>query len=133
MYFQAPFITIDWDDQTECVVSTMKGFAEGKAYRKALDKGLELLERHGSNKWLGDMRNGAVMNQDDLAWVQNDWRPRATKAGLCWTALVMKDQALARMQIDRLTKTIERVEGRNIETAYFDDVDEAKAWLRSVG
>lgn len=130
-YHEEAVITISWDAQSECVVSQLKGFAHGEGYRVALDKGLELLEQKASRKWLGDMREGAAMDPQDLKWTQEDWRPRAVAAGLQWTAMVMTENALVQMQMNRLTKMVEQVEGRSIETAYFDDIDEAKVWVYS--
>lgn len=129
IYHQASFITISWDDDTGCVVSQLKGYAAGEEYRNALDEGLKLLAQNKSTKWLSDMREGTVMSQEDAKWAQQDWRPRAAKAGLKWTALVLSESALQQMQLNRM----HRVEQSLIETAYFTDVDKAKAWLKSVG
>jgi hypothetical protein len=129
VYHQASFVTIGWDEDTGCVVSELKGYAAGQEYRNAVEKGLELLIQKKSDKWLGDMRKGTVMSQEDAQWAQQDWRPRAAEAGLKWTALVLSESALQQMQLDRM----HRVEKSLIETAYFTDVDEAKAWLQSVG
>lgn len=129
IYHQTSCMTIGWDDSTDCVVSKVKGYAKGKEYRNALNKGLELLAQKGTTKWLGDMREGAVMSQEDVEWAQQDWRPRAAKAGLKWTALLLSESALQQMQLDRMR----RVEESLIETAYFHDVGKAKAWLQSVG
>ena len=131
--FEGKNIRISWDAKVECVVSEMEGFAEGEEYRNALEKGLESLELNRSRKWLGDMTRGSLMSQDDAKWVQADWRPRAARAGLRWTALVMTNNALGKMQIDRMTRTVAEYEGSSIETAYFDNQEEAKAWLQSQG
>ena len=129
IYHNESCVTIRWDAQTGCVVSELKGFAQGEGYRKTLDKGLELLRQRGSKKWLGDMRTGSVMERADLGWVETDWTPRATKAGLKWTALVMPEHVLMKMQMNRLAKTVDQ--GRSFETTYFTDIEEAKTWLRS--
>jgi hypothetical protein len=129
IYYETSFLTIGWDDSINCVVSKSKGYAGGKEYRDALDKGLELLVQKKSHKWLSDAREGTVMSQEDAQWAMQDWRPRAAKAGLKWTALVLSESALQKMQLDRMR----RVEESLVETSYFDDIDKAKAWLGSVG
>ena len=75
-------------------MSKVKGYARGKEYRNTLNKGLELLAQKRSRKWLADMWKVAVMSQEDVKWSQQDWRPRAAKAGLKRTTMVLSESTL---------------------------------------
>ena len=54
--------------------------------------------------------------------------PRAERAGLRYTAIVMAKNVILQMQMGRMKTNY--TAGR-IETSYFDDIDKAKAWLKT--
>jgi len=130
IYYQDSSTTIEWDDLTGAVISTRTGFVKGDPYRRPLDKAIELIKEKKAHKCFIDDRNAPVIDPVDLEWFSTNWGPRAIAAGLRWMAVVMPSTLLAKMQIDRKTKASPAPAGT--EMRYFDHVDEAKTWLRSV-
>ena len=128
IYFDEPYLAIHWDATTRCVVMEWKRFARSKDFRLGLEKGLELVKKKATGKWLADMRNMGVLSQADQNWSNEDWFPRALAAGINRMALIVPSSTLSKMAVDAI---MSKVEGTDLETAYFDDVEKAKKWLRS--
>ena len=54
--------------------------------------------------------------------------PRAVAAGLDWMAFVMAKKVVMQLTMKSF---MARINDRDLTTSYFDDVDQARAWLRS--
>ena len=90
--------------------------------------GIELLRQKGANRWLGDCRLLGPITQADQLWMNKDWHPRAAAAGMRWVALVSPQAAVARLSIKYI---ITKVHHTDLVFNYFDDLESARAWLRS--
>jgi hypothetical protein len=67
-----------------------------------------------------------VLRPDDQERADKEWLPRALAAGLKRFAIVLPTSVLAAMNVqDRLGK----VPSATLDTAYFEGVDQARAWL----
>jgi hypothetical protein len=130
-FIDEPFVKIDWDGQLRAIVAEWKGIARGETYRAALDRSLELVRQHHARRWLGDMLEASgVMSQEDSDWLARDWFPRLLAAGGRRFAVVMPPQTLAAMQMNRLKREIAAENDPDaFITRYFDNLDEARAWL----
>lgn len=127
-FFDAPYVVIDWDEQIGCSVAHWRGFAQSADYRQGLDKVLELLQAHKATKALADLRDQKPATEADQQWTNENWFPRAIAIGLNRMAVVIPKSQLANMA---LTKIMSNVNDQEFNTAYFDDVEEAKKWLAS--
>src|SRR5262249_6213138 len=131
-FIDEPFVKIDWDTSTQCIVADWKGVGRGAAYRAALDRSLELVRKHKASRWLGIMleANG-VMAPEDAEWLRVDWFPRLLAAGGRRFAVVLPAQALAAMQLNRIKREIDadKPDPNAFLNRYFDNVAEARAWL----
>jgi hypothetical protein len=126
IHFDAPYGTISWDEDTQCVHVEWKGFVHGEMIKTVLNTALELFETKDTDRWLADMRRIKVFDEEDSRWVNDVWFPRAIEAGVRRMALPVPESVLAQMSLKRLMK---RVKEGELETAYFRTLEEAKAWL----
>ncbi len=128
IYFDTPYLAVHWDDVTKCVIMEWKKHARSHEFRTGLDKGLELIRKKASHRWLADMRNMGALAKSDQDWSNEDWFPRALAGGISRMALIVPKSVLSQMAVEAI---MSKVEGTNLETAYFDDIKKAKDWLRS--
>ncbi len=132
-FIDEPFVKIDWEESTKAVVADWKGpIARGPAYRKVLDRSLELVKAKNAKRWLGNMLDSTgVMSPEDSTWLVNDWFPRLLGLGAKRFAVVIPPQALAAMQLNRLKRDIdaEKESAEVFQNRYFDNLAEARAWL----
>jgi hypothetical protein len=125
--FSAPYLNIYWIEDMRAVLMEWKKYAAGKDFRKGLDTGLELISRKNSSKWLADLREMQVVNQDDQLWSNKDWFPRAIKAGIRQMAIIVPTDVFGNMSVNRI---MENAADIGLTTHYFDSVEEAIDWLK---
>jgi hypothetical protein len=131
-FIDEPFVKIDWDEKSRCIVADWKGIGRGATYRAALDRSLELVRKYRARNWLAIMLEAqGVMAQDDAEWLRVDWFPRLLAAGGRRFAIVLPAQALAAMQLNRIKREIDasKPDPDAFLNRYFDDLAEARAWL----
>lgn len=129
VHFEAPYITIHWDEAIKSVDMEWKKFVSGDNFRNALDKGLALLVEKKTTKWLADLRDLGVVTEEDQKWSNEDWFPRAIQGGVKHMAIVIPKKTISKMAVDKI---MEKVEGLDLTTHYFSSIEEAKEWLGSI-
>ena len=128
IYYDKPWITIRWDESCLAVWAEWKNYVEGDDLRAGMDAGLALLRTMRTSRWLADTRFLKPVRQVDQAWANNDWFPRVLAAGLRWMAIVSPKSSVARLSVKQ---TLSKVGEDEMVTAYFDDIEDARAWLRN--
>lgn len=130
LYYLTDRINISWDPTILAVLCGGEGFIDGEELRTGMDKGIELLIKRRSNRWLAEMKNRRVHTEEDQRWIVEDWTPRAVAAGLRYTAFVLPTSVISKMSLKRMSQIVTK---RPLEMAYFDDLEEARRWLAAAG
>lgn len=126
-YFDSSFATVEYDRRCGAVIGQLTEFTEGEEFYEYMNSIIEAVEAEGTNKVLADTSQfESALHQEDQAWSVQDWAPRAEDAGVEHMALVMPESVVAEMSIDSIVEMTED----DINRELFDDVDEAKSWLR---
>jgi hypothetical protein len=128
-FFNERYLTIFWDAEINAVRMEWKEFVDGPSFRTGLDAGLALIVEKRSGKWLADLRRLGPVTLEDQRWSNEEWFPRAIGAGLRYMALVSPRKVVAQMSVRTI---MSKVMDRNLTTAHFDDIEEARNWLRNV-
>ncbi|WP_324760047.1 STAS/SEC14 domain-containing protein [Haloarcula sp. GH36] len=123
--YESAFLTIEWDGSIEAVIMNWTDFAEGEEYREGLNKGLEVIEQHGAENWLADLREMGAVSQEDQEWTRNEWHPRAFETSLTNMAIIQPESVVAEMSVDDLVQEI----GEETTIQIFDNREDAKTWL----
>jgi hypothetical protein len=134
VYLDTPIAMVRWDPVNRFVHIEWRNFAYGDEYRLVHELILKALGDHTSAKVLADARQMRAAPQEDQEWLLKDWIPRAGKAGLKHMALVLPKSALGQMTLQRIVEgtTGSKRLVSNDGTSYFESVDDAKNWLKSV-
>lgn len=128
IYFDEPSLTLSWEEDANIVCAQWKDEVGGETMRRGLERGLELVKLKSSRKWLVDSRRLGTIDPVDVKWVNDNWMPRAVAAGLEWMAFVMAKKVVMQLTMKSF---MARINERDLATSYFDDVDQARAWLRA--
>lgn len=133
IYPDSQFVRIGWDEDLRCVTMEWKGvYAEGEEYRRILTQVLDLILEKGATRLLADGRKMKVITTDDQVWLENTWMPRSIQVGLKHSALIVPASALAQLSVGRvMTKFTSNMPVTDWTRAYFDNTEDARAWLRS--
>ena len=105
-----------------------KKYAYGSHFRDTLEKGSEIFEQRGADKWLSDDRNNGALRAEDGEWGESVWVPRVMAAGWKAWAMVLPEKVIGKMNAK---KYIELNASRGITVEIFSDPDEALKWLAS--
>jgi hypothetical protein len=130
LYYQTQRFHVFWDETVPAVLCGGEGFVEGEELRTGLNKGIELLVKKRSNRWLAEMKKRKVHTEEDQRWIVDDWTPRAVAAGLRFAAFVLPTSVISKMSLKRMNQVVAE---RSFEIGYFDDLDEARRWLSAMG
>jgi hypothetical protein len=98
----------------------------GQPFRDALNRGVEVFQKHGAQKWLSDDRAMPALSKEDLEWGDKDWFPRVAKLGWKYWAIVTPEKVVGQLTLKRLA---EAYKTRGVTTQFFSSPDEAKKWL----
>lgn len=114
-----------WDPDGEMVLVEWEGWSDSDEFAALLAAELRALTEHRGSRLLADCRRQKVLNPGDQI-ADTQWLPRAMAAGLKRLAVVLPTSGLATQNIrDRFRAN----PMTTLEIAYFEGVDEARAWL----
>jgi len=127
VYFNAPgTASVRWDPTSKLVLVEWEGWADSTEFAALLDAEIRALSEHHASRLLADCRRQKVLRPEDQDRADKEWLPRAIAAGLKRFAIVLPTSVLAAMNVQgRLSK----VPSSTLDIAYFEKVDEARAWL----
>ncbi len=123
------YATLWYHPETKIVHHVWKKFIYGQEFRDVLEKGLEIFQQHGVQKWLSDDRKNSALPTEDLEWGMGNWFPRVFGCGWKYWAIVMPDKVVGKMNMQRIMDTYAQ---QGLVIDIFDDSDEALKWLESV-
>jgi len=112
--------------ETKILHHQMHQFICGKPFRDALNKGVEIFQKYGAQKWLSDDRAIPALSKEDLEWGDRDWFPRVAKSGWKYWAIVMPEKIVGQLTLKRLAETYN---SRGVNTKFFSSPEDAKKWL----
>jgi hypothetical protein len=103
-------------------------FFFGQTFRDMMNKGVEVFQKYGAQKWLSDDREVSAWAKEDLEWGNTDWFPRVTQSGWKYWAIVLPEMVAGLMTVKKLA---DNYSARGVETRLFSSPDEAKQWLEN--
>ena len=124
------YITLWYHPDTKIVHHEIHMYVYGDTLRDALMRGTELLQEHGASKWLSNDRSNAALHQDDIAWLTDNFAPKAMEVGWRYWAVIAPQSVVGRMSIESTRKFFSEL-GLIVEV--FDDEPSAMAWLTEQG
>ena len=93
-----------------------------------LNKGLEVFQEFGAQKWLSDDRANSALSPEDGEWGTNNWNPRVIAAGWKYWAIVMPAKVIGQMNMQYFIKVNSEL---GVTARVFSDPDEAMRWLEA--
>lgn len=126
-YYDTPNAAIHWEDEDKSVRNEWKTPVDSAGFRQVLNTGVELVTLKRAQRWLADCTKQGPVAVEDTKWATEDWTPRVIAAGIKRLAFVMPKRASSAMSIMQF---ITGPSGEKMHTMNFDDITEARRWLR---
>lgn len=126
--YQSPTICIYYDFVDDWLYNDWIGEQTVESIKEGCEQFLLLLIAERTHKLLNDNTNVTNIWSDAAEWIATDFAPRCAAAGLEYIAWVYSPDHFSRLSADEvmerhITSTV---------TIAFDNIEEAKDWLRSV-
>lgn len=125
------FVTMQVSRAEQMIMLTWTGYAPSAVYRSILEEAQQHVRDGKLSRWLADLRFMDAILMQDEHWTVNDWFRRLATAGLKRMAIITSASYFNRMSVDRIMTA--STPDLPFATAYFDDVEKARAWLLASG
>jgi hypothetical protein len=122
-----PICSVSIDETVPCIVVVWKRYATSSQLRFVQEKVIDLLEKHGLSKLLGDDTVVPTIHWEDQIWLVRDWMPRAASTGLRRIASKTPASHFGRVSIDN----VRAAAAASLVMRSFDNVADARRWLQS--
>ena len=125
-----PYVTIERDDQLNCLIQHWKGFAHSKDFRAAINESLAFFkEKEGKlNKIISNTKDAALVKKEDTDWVAQVITPQLVEHGLRYMAFVVPTNVFTKFSVDNFKEEAEAV----VAIRHFDNSESAYQWLSEV-
>jgi hypothetical protein len=105
-----------------------QGKIESPVLRAGLERLIRLLQEHQFSRVLCDLRSAEVPEEEDSAWIRENWLPRATGAGFRKFSAVEPTIIITFLHAKR---TCAHAQNLGIEGKFFTKLEAAHFWLVS--
>ncbi len=106
------------------------GMPSSDEFRIGCNTALDVMQKNGVSKVLVDNSSATLFTVKDQQWLNNEWLPRAEKAGYRYSATVLGDSdAFVKFAVNNIAS---KRDNTKFESKFFKTVDEAKEWLRTL-
>jgi hypothetical protein len=120
---------ITYNSNIDCVVMTWTGYSTSEQFRTGTELMLEALTKHKSSKVLADIREMDIIGIDDQHWLENNFIPRAISNGFRSLAIVQPKAYFNKIAVESVSY---KVDMEKLTISFFEDVEEAIKWLRTL-
>lgn len=119
-------MTIYWDTDNKVVFAKWKKPGTIEQQKEATDLALDAMKAYGVKELLFDPTELGMFRAEFKTWLDTVWFPRALGLGLTKIANILPKSELAKMSLDQVLTKVD-----NFQSKYFDNITEAKNWLKS--
>lgn len=134
MLYETDRVQMFIDESVPCLVNIWNGFVPSAEFRQSILKLVELLKeqrpKYPKLHLLADTRTLNVVSRNDIQWVTDEINPLYLEIGVQFEAFVLSKDAFGQVAVNRyVTQTLKQ---GSFHVQIFDDLEEAKQWLKSV-
>ncbi len=134
MLYETKNVQMFIDESVPCLVNIWNGFLPSAEFRNSILKLVELLKEHRPNypklHLLADTRTLNVVSRNDIQWVTEEINPLYLENDVHFEAFVLSKDAFGQVAVNHyVTQTLKQ---GAFYVQMFDDLEEAKNWLKSV-
>ncbi|HEY9046550.1 MAG TPA: hypothetical protein VIN08_11670 [Ohtaekwangia sp.] len=126
VYLVNEYITVDFDDVACAVVAKWLVSPTSEEFRKGLEAMLEAMKKFRTGKLLVDTTFLGAIMEEDQKWAAIDWYNKAREVGYNKIAMVVPTDIFTQLSVQN---TMESVHEQIIDTANFDNIESALAWI----
>ncbi|HTE24048.1 hypothetical protein [Flavitalea sp.] len=120
---------IYFDTDSNCVIMEWNGYATSAQFKEGTELMLNTLIKNNANKVLANIRDMVLIGREDQEWLDHHFLPRATEFGFKALAIIRPDHYFNKVAVESISYKVDK---NKLAVNIFDDIDEAKGWLRGI-
>ncbi|WP_223653108.1 hypothetical protein [Hymenobacter psoromatis] len=124
--FGKVFLSVEYDAQQKLLYNNWRGYQTLESIITGANACLQELARHRCPYLLNDNTNVTGPWDHAVAWIAEDWTPRAIVEGLTHFAHVVSPESFAALSAEAMVTKV----GDSFQMRIFGNLDEARQWLR---
>ena len=125
--FGKVFLTMEYEPQNHLTYNSWQGYLTLDSIIKGANVGIEFLAQTKCPHLLNDNTHVSGPWDHAVAWIAQDWTPRAIALGLTHFAHVVDVQSFAALSAESMVSGVSGL----FEMRIFGDVASARAWLKA--
>jgi len=118
-----------YDTTIDAVVMNWNGYATSEQFKEGTELMLNTLIQNKATKVLANIKDMAIIGMEDQRWLDTQFLPRATQFGFNAIAIVRPKNYFNNVAVETISYKVEK---DKLAITFFDDVDAAKEWLRTI-
>jgi len=129
MVTQPATYEVFYDTTIDAVVMNWNGYATSEQFKEGTELMLNTLIQNKATKVLANIKDMAIIGMEDQRWLDTQFLPRATQFGFKAIAIVRPKNYFNNVAVETISYKVEK---DKLAITFFDDVDAAKEWLRTI-
>lgn len=121
--------SIYYDADIHSVVMEWKGYSNSSEFKEGTELMLNTLIKHDTFKVLADIKDMTLIGMEDQEWINKVFLPRATEFGFKVLAIVKPQHYFNQVAVESISY---KVDQNKLSIQFFDDLENAKEWLKKV-
>ena len=117
---------IYFDKDLDCVVMDWDGYATSKQFKQGTELMLNTLIQNHCSKVLADIKDMKIIAMEDQQWLNEEFLPRATSFGFKAIAIVKPNYYFNQVAVETISYKVDKAK---LTINFFDNIEDAKAWL----
>jgi len=120
---------IYFDEAINAVVMEWDGYATSNQFKEGTELMLNTLIQNDAVKVLADIKDMVLIGMEDQQWLDTHFLPRAIKFGFKAIAIIKPDNYFNKVAVESISYKVDK---DKLAINFFDNVEEAKAWLKEM-
>jgi hypothetical protein len=105
------------------------GYSTSAEFRQGTELMLNTLISHKANYVLADIKNMVLIGKEDQEWLEAAFIPRAISFGFNALAIVRPNNYFNKVAVESISYKVDK---EKLAIGLFDNINEAKLWLKSL-
>jgi len=122
-------LSLEWLPDLRATLNTWTGFLQGEPYRQRMDLCLALLAQVSAQSIIANVQMLRPLVSVDQDWTNQDWAPRAARAGLLHMVVVQPRSVFAQLVV---TQVVQKLDGASMQVVQVAELTDALRLLQTL-
>lgn len=123
--YNETYLQVEYSEEVQAVIMHWIGFSTHEELIEGMDTGLSCLIENKSTRWVADASRMEGGFTDSNDWLEQDWTPRAQKAGLKTVAFVVSPDIFNEFSTNEYAER-----NADLDNPHFTSVEDAINWIK---